>query len=91
MYLYNRLTDKNKSNALEKEDYLFGELTTKLHGNSIAEVIEISSGTALSTYPAKFYREEDRQSDLLLLPGTKVLIIDFDSKGIALVVKSNQF
>jgi hypothetical protein len=91
MFLYNQLTDKNKSNVLGENDYLIGELTTRLRGNSIGEVIEIGSESAISVYPAKFYREEDRNSDVVLPSGTKVLIIDFDEKGIALVVKSNQF
>ncbi|EOT29668.1 hypothetical protein [Enterococcus saccharolyticus] len=91
MFLYNQLTDKNKSNVLGKEDYLIGELTTRLRGNSIGEVIEIGSETAISVYPAKFYREEDRNSDVVLPIGTKVLIIDFDEQGIALVVKSDHF
>lgn len=91
MFLYNQLTDKNKSNVLGKEDYLIGELTTRLRGNSIGEVIDIGSETAISVYPAKFYREEDRNSDVVLPIGTKVLIIDFDEQGIALVVKSDHF
>lgn len=91
MFLYNQLTDKNKSNVLGKEDYLIGELTTRLRGNSIGEVIEIGSETAISVYPAKFYREEDRNSDVVLPIGTKVLIIDFDEQGISLVVKSDHF
>ena len=91
MFLYNQLTDKNKSNVLGKEDYLIGELTTRLRGNSIGEVIEIGSETAISVYPAKFYREEDRNSNVVLPIGTKVLIIDFDEQGIALVVKSDHF
>ena len=91
MFLYNQLTDKNKSNVLGENDYLIGELTTRLRGNSIGEVIEIGNESAISAYPAKFYREEDRNSGVVLPSGTKVLIIDFDENGIALVVKSNQF
>ncbi|MGX7196636.1 hypothetical protein [Enterococcus olivae] len=91
MFLYNQLTDKNESNVLGKEDYLLGELTTRLRGDFVGEVIEIGSGTAISVYPAKFYREEDRKSDLVLPAGTRVLIIDFDPQGVALVVKSNNF
>ncbi|WP_122645485.1 hypothetical protein [Enterococcus mediterraneensis] len=91
MMLYNRLTDRNKSNVLDTEDYVLGELTEKIQGASLGEVMETGSGTARSVHPARLYRETDIQNDLLLPIGTKVLIIDFDSQGVALVVKNKNF
>ncbi len=88
MYLYNHLTDKNQTNVLSKEDFLFGQLTEKIQGNTIGEVMEIGSESARSVYPAKFYRLQDQEENHLLPVGTKVLIIDFDEQGIALVVQS---
>ncbi len=90
MTLYNRLTDKNKTNVMAQNEYLIGELTEKIQGDSIGEVMEIGSHAARTVYPAKFYRTKDREEGLLLAIGTKVLIIDFDEKGCALVIKSNQ-
>lgn len=89
MYLYNRLTDKNKSNVEKQTDFVIGELTEKISGHSFGEVREIGSGGASSVYPARFYREEDQRSQQILPVGTKVLIIDFDDRGVALVVKAN--
>ncbi len=91
MLLYNKWTDKNKSNALKEADYLIGELTTRILGDSVGEVMEIGSKTAVTVYPAKLYRAEDRQNKLLLPQGTKVLIIEVDQHGVAFVVKSNHF
>lgn len=88
MYLFNRLTDKNKSNPLSKKDVLLGKLTLKIHGDSIGEVMEIGSKEARSTYPAKFFREKDRLSGLKLEKGTNVIIIEFDDQGIALVIEN---
>lgn len=90
MYVYNLLTDRNKSNVLSESDYLIGELTTRIKGNSVGEVLEVGSGTALSMYPAKLYREQDRLEQLELPKGTQVLIIGFDTQGIALVVKNKK-
>lgn len=89
MFFYNVLTDKNKSNALTKDDYLLGELTTRVRGYSIGEVIDVGSGTAISSYPAKLFREEDRKNDVYLPTGTSVIIVDFDEQGVALVIKNN--
>lgn len=88
MYLYNHLTDKNQTNVLSREDFLFGQLTEKIQGNTIGEVMEIGSESARSVYPAKFYRLQDQEENHFLPVGTKVLIIDFDEQGIALVVQS---
>ncbi|MCD5003331.1 hypothetical protein IV487_12755 [Enterococcus saccharolyticus] len=87
LFLYNKLTDKNKNNVLKEDDFLMGELVTRIVGDSVGEVLEIGSGTALSSYPAKLYRKEDREKDILLPKGTQVLIIEFDAQGIALVVQ----
>ena len=46
MYLYNRLTDKNQSNVLAQKDYVIGELTERISGDSFGEVREIGSGDA---------------------------------------------
>ena len=91
MYLYNRLTDKNQSNVLAQKDYVIGELTERISGDSFGEVREIGSGDASSVYPARFYREEDRQKQQGLPVGTKVLIIDFDQAGVALIVKATNY
>jgi len=91
MALYNRLTDKNESNVMAQNEYLLGELTEKIEGSSVGEVMEIGSKTAHTVYPAKFYRTKDQENNLLLTVGTKVLIIDFDEKGRALVIKSNHY
>lgn len=88
MYIYNRLTDKNKSNPLSREELLMGELTEKIQGHSVGEVVAIE-GDARSSYPAKLYREIEQQDALLLPKGTKVLIVGFDDRGIALVVERN--
>ncbi|MBS5959447.1 MULTISPECIES: hypothetical protein [Enterococcus] len=91
MWLFNRLTDKNRSNVLGHEDFLIGELTEKIVGNTLGEVMEIGSKTARSVYPAKFYKEEDIREKRELPVGTKVIIVDFDKKGIALVVENRNF
>lgn len=91
MLLYNRLTDKNKSNVLANDDYVLGELTEKIHGTAIGEVMEIGSGEARSVHPARLYNEAEAHNGLLLPVGTKVLIIDFDDRGVALVVQSKSF
>ncbi len=91
MLLYNRLTDKNTSNVPASDDYLLGELTEKIHGTALGEVMEVGSGEARSVHPARLYNEADAQNGLLLPVGTKVLIIDFDERGIALVVQSKSF
>ncbi|MGX7132287.1 hypothetical protein [Enterococcus songbeiensis] len=91
MMLYNRLTDRNKSNVLIEDDYVLGELTEKIHGDALGEVMETGSGSARSIHPARLFREKDIQENLLLPVGTKVLIIDFDREGIALVVKNQNF
>lgn len=88
MYLFNRITDRNKSNVTVQADFLLGELTEKISGDSFGEVMEIGSGGARSVYPARFYREQERNSQLTLPIGTKVLIIEFDAQGVALVAKS---
>ncbi len=88
MYIYNRLTDKNQTNVLSKEDLLLGQLTEKIQGGSIGEVMETGSRNARSVYPARLYRLKDQEENILLPVGTKVLIIDFDEQGVALVIKS---
>lgn len=89
MYLFNRLTDKNKSNPLSREELLIGELTEKIQGASIGEVMAVGDRSARSSYPAKLYREKEQQEELLLPKGSKVLIVGFDEQGIALVVERN--
>lgn len=91
MWLYNRFTDKNTSNVMAKDDFVMGELTEKIHGSAIGEVMEIGSEQARSIHPARLYREADAANGLLLPVGTKVLIIDFDERGIALVVENKAF
>lgn len=88
MYLFNRLTDKNKSNSLSREELLLGQLTLKIHGDSVGEVMEVGSQTARSTYPARLYREKDRKETVLLEKGTKVIIIEFDDQGVAWVIEN---
>ena len=87
MYLFNRLTDKNQSNPLSKEELLIGELTEKITGFSTGEVMAVDGMSARSLYPAQFYRETEQESGLLLPKGTKVLIVGFNDQGIALVVE----
>lgn len=91
MWLYNRITDKNRSNVISRNDFVIGELTEKIVGDTIGEVMEIGSQSARSVYPARFFREEDRENNVRLPVGTKVIIVDFDKKGIALVVESKNF
>ncbi|OTN76935.1 hypothetical protein A5886_002014 [Enterococcus sp. 8G7_MSG3316] len=91
MWLYNRVTDKNSSNVIDQSDFLIGELTEKIEGASMGEVMEIGSQSARSVYPAKLYREEDRNKKILLPVGTKVIIVEIDHKGIALVIESKHF
>jgi hypothetical protein len=91
MWLYNRITDKNRSNVISRNDFVIGELTEKIVGDTIGEVMEIGSQGARSVYPARFFREEDRENNVRLPVGTKVIIVDFDKKGIALVVESKNF
>jgi hypothetical protein len=91
MWLFNRLTDKNRSNVLGHEDFLIGELTEKITGNSLGEVMEVGSKTARSVYPARFYKEKDIREMRELPVGSKVIIVDFDKKGIALVVENKNF
>lgn len=88
MYFFNRLTDKNQSNPLSKDEVLLGRLTLKIHGDSIGEVMEVGSKEARSTYPAKLFREKDRLAGVKLEKGTNVIIIEFDNQGIALVVEN---
>lgn len=88
MYLFNRLTDRNQSNSLSKEELFLGQLTLRIRGESIGEVMETGSQEARSTYPAKLFREKDRVSGLELEKGTKVIIIEFDDQGIAWVVEN---
>lgn len=73
------------------EDFLIGELTEKIQGSSMGEVMEIGSKEARSVYPAKLYKAEDVTKDVLLPVGTKVIIVDFDENGIALVIKNKNF
>ena len=87
MYLFNRLTDKNQSNPLSKEELLIGELTEKITGFSTGEVMAVDGMSARSLYPAHLYRETEQESGLLLPKGTKVLIVGFNDQGIALVVE----
>ena len=87
MYLFNRLTDKNQSNPLSKEELLIGELTEKITGFSTGEVMAVDGMSARSLYPAQLYREPEQESGLLLPKGTKVLIVGFNDQGIALVVE----
>ena len=91
MWLYNRITDKNRSNVISRNEFVIGELTEKIVGDTIGEVMEIGSQGARSVYPARFFREEDRENNVRLPVGTKVIIVDFDKKGIALVVESKNF
>jgi hypothetical protein len=90
MYLYNKMTDRNKSNVMAEDDYLIGELTTRIRGHGMGEVIDTSSGMGFSVHSARLYREEDRESGLTLPVGTEVLIIDFDADGVALVVENKK-
>ncbi|MHC5268019.1 hypothetical protein ACYSNO_02350 [Enterococcus sp. LJL98] len=90
MYLFNRLTDKNQSNTLSREELLLGELTEKIQGASIGEVMAVDHATARSTYPAKLYREEEQKENRVLRKGSKVLIVGFDDQGVALVVERNR-
>ena len=87
MYLFNRLTDKNQSNPLSKEELLIGELTEKITGFSTGEVMAVDGMSARSLYPAQLYRGTEQESGLLLPKGTKVLIVGFNDQGIALVVE----
>lgn len=89
MYFYNRLTDRNKSNPISREELLIGELTEKIQGSSVGEVMSIDNRDARSSYPAKLYRETEQQRNVSLPKGTKVLIVGFDDQGIALVVERN--
>lgn len=91
MYLFNWLTNRNESNTAAKKDYLIGKLTLRIEGQGIGEVMEVGSQSASSVYPAKLYRQKEREENLLLKAGTKVLIIDFDEKGRALVVRQDSF
>lgn len=86
MYLYNQWTDRNQSNSLSKEEYVLGELTVKIKGDSIGEVMETGSGHARATFPAKLFRPKDIEANLEIPVGSKVLIVDFDSEGRALVM-----
>lgn len=91
MWLYNRLTDKNTSNVPSEKDVLLGELTEKIKGNGIGEVMESGNGGGRSSHPARLFDEEEVAAEELYPVGTKVLIIDFDEKGIALVVRNQNF
>ncbi|GCF95768.1 hypothetical protein NRIC_36590 [Enterococcus florum] len=88
MLMYNKVTDKNRSNVATENDHLLGELTERIYGDSVGEVMVINSGDARATYPARLYRSDDVAAEQLLPVGTQVLIIDFDQSGIALVAKN---
>lgn len=88
MYLYNRLTDHNQNNSLNQEEYLLGQLTVKIQGNSVGEVMETGSGHAHATFPAKLFKADEIAQNHLLPVGTSVIIIEFDANGIALVVEN---
>lgn len=90
MWLYNRVTDRNRSNVLTEDEYVTGELTVKIHGKSTGEVMKTGSGGG-SVHPARLFDEAEIASNTLYPIGTKVLIIDFDESGIALVVRNQQF
>lgn len=91
MWLYNRLTDKNTSNVPSEKDYLLGELTEKIRGHGIGEVMESGNGQSRSSHPARLFDEQEADKETTYPVGTKVLIIDFDDKGIALVVRNKDF
>lgn len=91
MWLYNRFTDRNRSNVLPEKELVTGELTVKIKGNSTGEVMETDSGRARSVHPARLFDEKEIAADTLYPIGTKVLIIEFDESGIALVVRNQQF
>ncbi len=55
MWLYNRITDKNRSNVISRNEFVIGELTEKIVGDTIGEVMEIGSQSARSVYPARFF------------------------------------
>lgn len=88
MYLYNRLTDRNQNNSLAQSEYLLGQLTVKIQGDSVGEVMETGSGHARATFPAKLFKADEIANDHLLPVGTSVIIIEFDANGIALVVEN---
>lgn len=88
MYLYNRLTDRNQNNSLNQDEYLLGQLTVKIQGDSVGEVMETGSGHAHATFPAKLFKSDEIANNHLLPAGTSVIIVEFDANGIALVVEN---
>ena len=91
MWLYNRFTDRNRSNVLNENEFVTGELTVKIQGISTGEVRETGSGTAFSVHPARLFDEKEIAAGTFYPIGTKVLIIEFDESGVALVVRNQQF
>lgn len=89
MWLYNRFTDRNRSNVLPESEFVTGELTVKIQGNSTGEVRE--TGSAFSVHPARLFDEKEIAAGTFYPIGTKVLIIEFDEAGVALVVRNQQF
>ena len=61
----------------------------KIQGNSTGEVRE--TGSAFSVHPARLFDEKEIAAGTFYPIGTKVLIIEFDESGVALVVRNQQF
>lgn len=91
MWLYNRLTDRNVSNVPKEKDFIVGELTGRIVGSNLGEVMITDESSGRSTHPAQLFKRRDLPPDYILPIGTKVLIIDFDEKGVAQVVERKDF
>lgn len=91
MWLYNHWTDRNTSNVPKEEDFILGELTSRIVGSKIGEVMIIDENSARSTHPAQLFKRKELPADYTLPIGTKVLVVSFDEKGIAQVVEHQDF
>lgn len=88
LWLYNQVTDKNRSNVDVETQYDIGEITVKIVGNRYGEVRD---NEHQSLYPARLFQQQEQENQEVYEVGTKVLIIEFDQEGVARVARVTPF
>ena len=88
MQIFNALTDKNKSNLINKDDLLIGVVTEDISATKTGEILIVDKHGS-KIYPARLY-DTQQSTDIELTQKTSIIVIDFKD-NVALVVKNNNY